>query len=533
MKRTRQRWVNLVLLACLVLASGCEKGQPVAAQSPEEAAAAAQRTQTAISETFTRAEQLLAGGDTNGALALLEAATTNQEFAAFHLQLSESLMQWLLRCDRLADARQRALASSDKPQLARQCCELVYRYYRNHGDTTNALGWAQDVATHKGALPEVRRLAYTWRVEDFIALQQDDDVLEALNQALQVIEAPHGLNLTRACIDSYFQNGRIANIPKILTLAAASKTSPANFTRLAVATQVRLVCARQDWPALSNQFQSAVNQLPDGELDALLGTVHPLLTASGQRPLLDQCVTQILFRPTASQTPGAVATAVRLWCENAMATDKFSLPSRLTALVGAKTPAAVVGNQFGRYYYAFSDDQDQLKVLMAVGEALIPQLDDEEMRSETKVKILDGCFLLQDFERAITILEGRIPGANRTEPWHIMAITKLKAHRALKQNQPREAVGFFREFMLQLRATKEPEIPDPVTNILHPKELILGRNAKRIGDILTSIPDATEAAKAYAEARNLYNEALKGVLEPAAKKIVEDEISQLPKTGGA
>ncbi len=532
--RTKQlRRGFTVLLIGVLLSGGCAKRTATCSPSPEEVAATIQRTQEAINETFTRAEQLLANGETNNAIALVESTTTNVEFAAFNLPLAESLMHWLLRCDRVADARQRALASSDHPQLAERFSELVYRHYRNQGDTTNALDWAQDVATYKGTLPNVRRQAYTWRVEDFIALQQDEATLVTINQALPAIASSDALNLVRACIGAYFQNGRIANIPKILALATEHKISPADINRLTVATQVRLVCARNDWPALSNQFQSAVNQLPDGELDSLLGTIHPLLMASGQLPLLDQCAEQILLRPAASQTPGAVATAVRLWCANAMATDQNILPSRLTALLRAKTPAALIGNQFDRYYYAFTEDQNQIKMLMAIGEALLPLLSDAEQSNETKVKILDGCFLLQDFNRALTILEGRIPGSNRTEEWHVMAITKVKAHRALKQNQPREAVVYFRAFMQQLRATKEPEIPDPVTNIIHPKELILGRNAKRIGDILASIPDAVEATKAYGEARTLYNEALKGSLEPAAKKIVEAEIRRLPKNDEA
>jgi predicted negative regulator of RcsB-dependent stress response len=39
--------------------------------------------------------------------------------------------------------------------------------------------------------------------------------------------------------------------------------------------------------------------------------------------------------------------------------------------------------------------------------------------------------------------------------------------------------------------------------------MILGLNAKRIGDILTGAGDKAEAAKAYAEAREYYQKALK------------------------
>ena len=55
-------------------------------------------------------------------------------------------------------------------------------------------------------------------------------------------------------------------------------------------------------------------------------------------------------------------------------------------------------------------------------------------------------------------------------------------------------------------------------------------DCRRIGDILAGIPDSANAVKAYDEARELYKYALKGSRDPAAIKVIEAEIAQLPKT---
>ena len=100
----------------------------------------------------------------------------------------------------------------------------------------------------------------------------------------------------------------------------------------------------------------------------------------------------------------------------------------------------------------------------------------------------------------------------------LSAVSGQKVH--LRQKQPREAVKHFRAFMATVVNAKDEDTSDPATGLVHSKEMILGRNAKRIGDILAAIPDA--------EARDYYAKALKNAGEPAVKEIVEREMAGLP-----
>ena len=93
-----------------------------------------------------------------------------------------------------------------------------------------------------------------------------------------------------------------------------------------------------------------------------------------------------------------------------------------------------------------------------------------------------------------------------------------------------DAIKSFRAFMAIVEAGKDNEAADPATGVVHTEPMILGRNAKRIGDIFRDqVKDAEEAKKAYAEARKYYQEALEGKPEPEALKVIQAEMAEIPQ----
>jgi len=143
------------------------------------------------------------------------------------------------------------------------------------------------------------------------------------------------------------------------------------------------------------------------------------------------------------------------------------------------------------------------------------------------VKVLDGAFIVENYDLAIHMLEQGIPGKDKT--WHEMSLPKVKAHRAMAQKKPREAVKYFREFMNSWLASDQEEEYDPTSGIAYSREWLLGRNAFRIAGILDSIPDKAEADKARAEAKAFFKVALeKAKGDTEAMKLLNEEIK---KTG--
>ena len=527
--RNRSGLMVLGIACALVLAaSGCHR-RPTPPPTPEELAVQEQRLMTELNQTLLAADEDFANNQSGKAMARVEAAFHDTRFAAYRSQIFESQLRLMLRGGDDRGARQLALSRCGDPELAMAGCGLLYRFDHARNDLTNAAAWSASVLAQTNLFREVRRVASSWSIDDNMALSNDDAVLAVLQQVMTALTPTEGVNLWTHAFDGYFAAGRPDSVARMLALAGTLQPPCAALTPLATVVQVHLQACRADWDALTLSFATAVGTLPDAELDRLMRTVFPLIQKADKRALIDQCAETVVAAAAAhtNTLPAAVGTAARALVENVMETDKGAFPKRLDALLRDHVPVHLIVDFYTRYFYTFTESPAVLKQLLPIGERLIPLADDEELRTEIKTKLLDACFLLHDYDQALIMLESGIPG--RDASWLQTAIVKVKAHRALEHQEPREAVKYFRAFMDLIRASKDTEVPDPVTNIVFPREMILGRNAKRIGDILAGIPDADEAAKAYAEARGLYAEAMDKTHDADARKVIEGEIAQLPK----
>jgi len=520
-----------ILLVCSMLAlcvAGCRR-KPLPPPTPEEQAAMQQRLLSEVNQTLLSAENEYANSQTNQALARVEAALQEQRFAPYRAQIFDGLLRLMLRSGDDAPVRRRILECCGDVDLANVGTGLLYRYYHDRNDLTNAAAWSATLMAQTNLVAALQRVAYTWNVDENTALSRDDQVLTALQQATTTLPQTDSIPLLVHAIEGLFAAGRPDTVERILTLAAAEQPQSDALAHLVTITRVRLHAARAQWDLLPAAFASAVGSLPDPDLERLMRSVFPVIQKADKRNLIDQCAEAVVAAGAAhtNTLAGSVSTAARVLVENVMATDKAALPARLDSLLQARVPVRLVTDFYTRFFYTFTESPAALKDLLVIGERLVPMAEDEETRAELKTKLLDGCFLLHDYDQALVMLESGIPG--RDAAWHQTAIIKVKAHRALEHQNPREAVKYFREFMTFMQNSKEADIADPVSGTAYTKEMILGRNAKRIGDILAGIPDAAEAAKAYDEARGLYSQALDKTRDADARKVIEGEMAQLPK----
>ena len=440
-----RHWTCLVTVAALALgaASGCRRKPIPAPPTAEDRQAIEQRLISEIRQTLMSAEAAFGNGQTNEALAAVEAAQANPRFSAYRPQIFEQLLRMLLRGGDESSARQRALQRCGDPALAEVGCGLVYRTFRERSDLTNAAAWSGELLTQTNLVAGLRRTVYAWSIDDHIALGADDQALDVLAQAIRALPATDSVPLVVQTVDSLLSAGRLDTVERALAAAAAIQPRPDALAHLMTSTRMRLRASRGEWDPLTNDFATAAASLPDGDLDRLLRAVFGTAQKAGKRAVVDACAESVLFTAVARSNATSVATAARVWVEQAMAADKDALPARLNALLRSNLPVTLVTDAFTRYYYEFTERPAALKDLMVLGERLIPVAADEETRNELKTKLLDGCFLLHDYDRALTMLEAGIPG--RDAQWHKTAIVKVKAHRALENKDPREAVRCFRK----------------------------------------------------------------------------------------
>jgi tetratricopeptide (TPR) repeat protein len=119
--------------------------------------------------------------------------------------------------------------------------------------------------------------------------------------------------------------------------------------------------------------------------------------------------------------------------------------------------------------------------------------------------MLDMSFLQGDFQKALSLVESG--AVDFKEDLKRKMVAKIHAHIEMKKGNPREAIRYLREFMGYVAQTEQEEF-DPINHVRVSREMILGLNAKRIGDLLVSAGEAGEAGKAFTEARDYYSKAL-------------------------
>jgi tetratricopeptide (TPR) repeat protein len=183
------------------------------------------------------------------------------------------------------------------------------------------------------------------------------------------------------------------------------------------------------------------------------------------------------------------------------------LAERLKAVLDFGLRAECVSRLYRRYFYRAvrGEDAARTEMLLQTGDRLMEGLKSEDEKTKLRQMLLDAAFLAEDYRRALKILEQGIPEYDKQ--WHDMAIVKVKAHLAMKEGKKAEAIEHLRTFM-EYVATWDKPARDPASGVPHTKEMTLGRNAKRIGDIYKSMGDTEGAAKAYEEAGGYYEKSL-------------------------
>jgi hypothetical protein len=519
--RTTLQFVIIYSMAAALLTGCARKPKP----EPLSAEAMEQQLLAAVDQAFNDARGLLNEGRTNDALARITGVANDPRYRKFRNNTLAGLVQFLLYIEKTDEAKRLvAQACAQEPEHVVGAIDVLHDYLVNRGDVSALAAWAAGLAAIPALPASLQYRLMDWRVSAALSLQDLTTVENLLAQSFRTLAPAESIALATRILNAHIEGNRLEAAARILTQLSSVQPQTPELIELVTRMQVLLTAARGDWDALPAAFASASGSLADQPLLGLMNQILALARKAGRYRVADGICEEILFRQPAKTNTRSLAA--RSWAENAMTTNRVDLSRRLNGLIEAKVPANEVGMIFQRYYYELINEPALLKAMCGVGETLLPLLSKEETLKSVKTMLLDGAFVLEDYDAAVQRLEAGIPG--RDESWHKMALAKVKAHRALKNNQPREAVQFFRDFMVCVQTVKDEDTSDPSTGIQHSKEMIIGRNAKRIAEILATIPDPAAAAQAYQEARGYYATALEKA-NPETRKIIEAEMALLPK----
>lgn len=350
--------------------------------------------------------------------------------------------------------------------------------------------------------------------------------LVALNAAIDMAHAklsPEGsLSLVQQTIDRLMGNGDYEVVEKVMASISSTITLK-SFHEMATANVLKNRIAAKRWDSISEPIIACVACLPEVVCVALLRQSFEAMKKDQQIDLLDKTSQQV-YRSVMNK-PQVLRLATTTWIDVGLAKDRKLLPIRLETLLKDNIAPDQVGSLFDRHFYTLIDSAEIIKQLCAVGAQILVICKDESTIQSVTLKMLDGAFITENFDLAVEMLEKGIPGKDKE--WHSTTLPKVKAHRALVQKKPLEAIENFRQFMTEWKNAKQAEEYDPSTGLAYSREWILGRNAVRIAKIYASIPDGANQKKALAEAKDYFAVAMTKVEKNSEElKILTKEIKE-------
>jgi hypothetical protein len=475
-----------------------------------------------IESLFAQVQGLQAEGRLPEAVKLAEAGLSNPQYKAQKARFFTLKIDLLLAQGSDAQASELVFqAWRSEPELARAAFGQIHAFYQQRNASKEIAAWCKRLLNPETGLPvDLRAQVLDWQLSAAISAQDMAEAKSSLDLIVATLKPEEAAPLLQRTLNGVVDANQFDFAKQLSLHLEGRKAESPLYHNLVVSVAVRCALGAKEWDRFSPAVNACIAQLPDDQLHALLRTLFASLQKNGKNDLVEASCKQVIFNALEKQN--SVNLASRIWVESGVAENKKGLPERLDALLTAKVSPIQVGNLFDRYFYEMVADLDIIRGLCTVGERILAMCNDETTVNNVKVKVLDGAFLVSNFDLAVHMLEQGIPGKDKA--WHDMSLPKVKAHRAMAQNKPREAVQYFREFMNTWITSKQEEEFDPTSGVAYSREWILGRNANRIAGILDSIPDKAEADKARAEAKEYFRIAIQKASKDAeATRLIKEE----------
>lgn len=522
-----------IVLMALAALGGCgrdeapkavqEAGRP-AEPAAEADAAEQQEAADPVLELCRKAEDMFYSGATNETEILLFNALGDEDFAAGRRQIMSMYAGVLLANGRIDAAKafvKDVLANS--PDMADAVMGAVYFRHAGAGEYREALEWTDEVLAMPGLAPQIVRNYIEWGLGAALAAGEDEKVVEKAGRLFAMAPANDSVPILRRAMEDMLAKGRFKLLASVLEKAGSSVSSDKATMNLIATMRLLVMASQKNWQGFADSFAKCTAGFPDREILYVLQRSLPAAIKDRQFAVVDAVCHKVL--DSSDENRLSFQYSARQWVAAAKAQDPAEVPARLAVLADKGRDLDEIGSIFVRHAYDLIDDLKFVSAMLPTAERLAVGVSGDDWRSSIRTVLLDYAFLLEDYDAAIRIIEGRIGGYD--DNWHAMALAKVKAHKAMKEQNPLEAIREFRKFMAIVQASEEETTSDPSTGATHTREMILGRNAARIAQLYESASDAENAKKAYDEARGYFTKALETVTDPESVEIIRKELGAI------
>ena len=481
-------------------------------------------------EALKSAQVMAEQGQSDKAVELLRQLFDDKRFAGYRPSLLAGMMQFDLTAGRIEAAQSlfREVSGQDIG-LASSVVGMIETYLWGQGKFDDLATWCADLQSFSFGSAVVLGLAdHHFKALD--AAGKATEIPTVLAVYMAKLDEATALGMAQRQFGAMLGGGRQADAVGVRgVVAKVMKDSPARRGTLAD-MDIDLLLVGKGWQTADEHYRKILGEIPDESAIRNLNAVTGAATKAGDLDAVDALV-QFVFDNAKTRESVRQAAAVA-WVGVA---EKKGAPSLLSKrLVGLKDlgfPTAFVLDQTDSVYSMLLDKgkKEDFVPLYGLYESLYATATDDVTKRRLVWVLLDLGFYLEKYAESLKLVEQGVDGsdAERTA----MLTAKIKGHLALQKGQTQEAVDQFRLFMSHIAKGVDYEF-DPVDNTRVSKEMILGLNAKRIGDILAAAGKADEATKSYAEARGYYTKALGQFPDEKSKENakIKKQLAEVPAT---
>ncbi len=482
------------IIAGLFVTMGCRREVP---PSPEEQMTALRETVVALHEE----------GDGASGRELLKAAMVDPALLEYRGECLAQLLLSLLDDEMAAEAETAFLAAVSDPMVAQSAYGRIGAHYYNSGALPELAAWLTTLLDTPDLAGRIKQDC--WR--RYAAICDSAELLPSLIDRVPYLVASD-VSARPAMVGAGARALLAADEPELLQAYLEAVMAGAGDDRsvVAVVQMTRLddmlgreqldealaLMAREDFAIADRSMVARAKRLTLGLVKA---------TRQGDaEALLEQLI------DAADEAPWTGRMAVAQWLTMARDTGDAELVlTRLGSLLERGQPLPLVFREFRETFYTVMQTADAplREQVTAVLGRVIAHADVEQLDAVDLVMLrLDDAFYRKDFAAALALLQAGVP--DKDEVWHNELINKVSAHLALSEGRTDDAIASFRQHMAVVEQWEKSRL-NPADQLNMCKEVVLGFNEKRIGDILTAAGGrGAEAAAAYAKARAYYQAGL-------------------------
>jgi len=482
-----------------------------------------------VGVVISEAQRLAAEGKVDKALSRLNSYYNSRHYKNQQEAFLGAMLSIELRASRTDAALTRFRVAVDKaPEQAGRVIGVIEDYFMSRGLHQELMRWCNGLQGGRFDEWTVSRLA-TMHLNAMVQSEQLPGIPGVFGGYLARMTESGALSLTHVTMATLIRGRHWDVAEQVLGIARSKfKGSPAGCTALVNET-IDLVLARDGYKAALVELQKVIRELPDAAAARNVRVVGDAVFSAGDREAGDTLFPMALDSPSGNvMTQDAGADGwMRMATRSGIARDVLS---RLEDINRRNVQPSVIIRLINGAYPVLlgKGDHDTHAALFSMCQSLDRGRIADYEKTLLGGMMLDISYFLEDFEASLKLIEEGAGGI--AEDQKALMCAKVRAHIAMKKQQPREAVKHLREFMGLIEKQGRDEV-DPVNKCRVTCDMILGLNAKRIGDLLKTAGAPEEARQAYGEARGYYQKAAKEFPDPASKEniTITKGLSEIPE----